>query len=686
MTHGGDWLECRLLVTNPAGLHARPAARFVQTVAAFDAEVVVVNAVTGAGPAPAGSLTQVQTLGVMQGHEVLVRARGPAAAAVLDAVRALAARDFDDIDAPIPAPRYVTQQELGAPGVMRGLPAAPGVAVGQARRLRRTPIRGARQAGDPAFERGALERALDAARADLRVARDAVATQAGEAHAAIMDAQLMLLDDDAITGAAFAAIDAGRDAGTALRESIEATAQRFATLGDDYQRARGEDIRQVGRLVLEHLAGVAGPPRLRGPGVLIAPDLSAAETAALDMSIVQAIVVATGSPTSHSAIIARALGVPAIVAAGDMALTIVEETVLLVDGDAGTITLDPSERQVDEALARTAAREADREAARAEAAEPAVTRGGIDVVVSANLASVDGVAEAVAAGADGVGLLRTEFLFMNRADLPGEEEQEAAYRHVAAELQGRHLVIRTLDAGGDKPVAALTSAGEANPFLGVRGVRLSLARPDVLRIQLRALLRAAADHRIAVMFPMITELPELQAARRHLDAARRELTAEGVATGPVEVGVTVEVPAAALCAEALAADVDFFSIGTNDLTQYALAADRGSAALAALGDHLHPAVLRLVDMVCRAADARGIPVAVCGEAAGDADAVAVLVGLGVRELSVPPPRLAEVKRVVRDLDPAAAAGLARRALGLADAGAVRALAVGARQVGELPPA
>jgi phosphocarrier protein FPr len=685
MTNGGDWLECRLLVTNPAGLHARPAARFVQTVAAFDAEVVVVNAVTGAGPAPAGSLTQVQTLGVMQGHEVLVRARGPAAAAVLDAVRALAARDFDDIDAPIPAPRYVTPEGLGEPGVMRGLPAAPGVAVGQARRLRRTPIRGARQAGDPAFERGALERALDAARADLRVARDAVATQAGEAHAAIMDAQLMLLDDDAITGAAFGAIDAGRDAPTALRDSIEATAQRFATL-DDYQRARGEDIRQVGRLVLEHLAGVAGPPRLRGPGVLIAPDLSAAETAALDMSIVQAIVVATGSPTSHSAIIARALGVPAIVAAGDMALTIVEETVLLVDGDAGTITLDPSERQVDEALARTAARDADREAARAGAAEPAVTRGGIDIVVSANLASGDSVAEAVASGADGVGLLRTEFLFMNRADLPGEEEQVAAYRHAAAGLQGRRLVIRTLDAGGDKPIAALTPEGEANPFLGVRGVRLSLARPDVLRTQLRALLRAAADHPIAVMFPMIAELPELQAAHGHLDAARRELAAEGTATGPVEVGVTVEVPAAALCAEALAANVDFFSIGTNDLTQYALAAERGNAALAALGDHLHPAVLRLVDMVCRAADARGIPVAVCGEAAGDADAVALLVGLGVRELSVPPPRVAEVKRVVRGLDPVAAAVLARRALELADAGAVRELAVGIRPAGKPPPA
>jgi phosphocarrier protein FPr len=673
MSPGANWLECRLLVTNPAGLHARPAARFVQTVAAFDAEVVVLNAVTGAGPAPAASLTQVQTLGVIQGHEVLVRARGPAAAAVLDAVRELAARNFDDFDAPIPAPRYVTPQGGDEPGVMRGLPAAPGIAVGEARRLRRTPVRGTRQAGDPAFERRALEQALEAARAEIRTARDAVAAQAGEAHASIMEAQLMLLDDAAITGAAFAAIAAGREAAAAFRDAVEATAQRFAALGDPYQRARGEDIRQIGRLVLEHLAGVAGPPRLRGPGILIAPDLSAAETAALDMSLVRAIVVATGSPTSHAAIIARALGVPAIVGAGDMAMTIVEETVLLVDGDLGTITLDPGQEQIDAAHARMAGRKAERDAAAGDAAAPAVTRGGTGVVVSANLASVDGAAEAVEAGADAVGLLRTEFLFMNRVSLPDEGEQEAAYRRVAGELAGRRLVIRTLDAGGDKPVAALAGAVEANPFLGVRGIRRSLADPDVLRTQLRAVLRVAADHPVAVMFPMVAELSELEAARRHLEAARRDLASEEVGTGAVEVGVTVEVPSAALCAETLAPHVDFFSIGTNDLTQYVLAAERGNAALASLGDHLHPAVLRLVDMVCRAAARHGVAVAVCGEAASDADAVAFLLGLGVRELSVPPPLVAETKRAVRELDPLAAAALARRALGLADARAVREL-------------
>ena len=674
MSSGGEWLECRLLITTPAGLHARPAARFVQTAGAFDAEVLVVNGVTGAGPASARSLTEVQMLGAVQGHEVLVRARGPQAQAALDALRGLAARDFDELAVPIPQPRYVTPEPAHEPGVMRGLPASPGVAVGQARRLRRTAIRGNRQAGDPAFERAALASAFAQARGELRIARDAVAAQAGEAHAAIMDAQLTLLDDDAIIDVAHAEIDAGRDAGTALRDAIDATAARFAALEDGYQRARGEDVRQVGRLVLEHLAGVAGPPRLRGRGILVAPDLSAAETAVLDMSLVEGIVVATGSPTSHSAIIARALGIPAIVGAGDMALTIVEETVLLVDGDAGTITLDPSERQVQEARVRTAVRAAERESAREEAGVPAVTRSGGDIVVSANLTSVDGVGDAAESGADGVGLLRTEFLFMNRADLPGEEEQEAAYRRVAAGLAGRRLVIRTLDAGGDKPVGALTPPGEANPFLGVRGVRLSLARPDVFRIQLRAVLRAAADHPVAVMFPMVAELPELEAARAHLDAARRELTAEGIATGPIEVGVTVEVPSAALCAETLAPHVDFFSIGTNDLTQYALAAERGNAALAALGDHLHPAVLRLVDMVCRAADAHGIPVAVCGEAAGDADAVAVLIGLGVRELSVPPRRVAEVKRIVRGIDHTAATALARIATGLPDAAAVRAAA------------
>jgi len=674
----GEWLECRLLVTNPAGLHARPAARFVQTAAAFDAEVVVVNAVTGAGPASARSLTQVQTLGVVRGHEVLVRARGPQAATVLDALRQLAARDFDEIVSPVPAPRYVTPQAQPEPGVMRGLPAAPGIAVGQARRLRRTPVRGARQAGDPAFERAALETAFGQARAELRIARDAVAAQAGEAHAAIMDAQLMLLDDNAIIGAAHSAIATGQDAAAALRGAIEETAARFAALDDSYQRTRGEDIRQVGRLVLEHLAGVAGPPRLRGPGILIAPDLSAAETAVLDMSMVEGIVVATGSPTSHSAIIARALGLPAIVNAGDMALTIVEETMLLVDGDAGTITLDPGDHQIDEARERAAAGRAAAESARRSAAGPAVTRGGTAIAVTANLTAVGAAGEAVALGADGVGLLRTEFLFMNREAPPDEAEQEAAYRSAAEALEGRRLVIRTLDAGADKPVPSLTTQAEANPFLGQRGIRLSLAHPDLFRTQLRAVLRVAADHHVAVMFPMVAELSELQSARGHLDAARAELAASGVGAGGVEVGVTVEVPSAALCAATLAPHVDFFSIGTNDLTQYALAAERGNPSLAGLADHLHPAVLRLVDMVCRAAEEHDVPVAVCGEAAGDPQAVALLVGLGASELSVAAPRVADVKQLVRRLDRDEASNLAREALSLADAGAVRRLVSQAR--------
>ncbi len=261
----------------------------------------------------------------------------------------------------------------------------------------------------------------------------------------------------------------------------------------------------------------------------------------------------------------------------------------------------------------------------------------------------------------------------------------AAYRHVAAELAGRRLVIRTLDAGGDK--RSPRSPPRARPIPSSCARRPPLACPPRgAAHQLRALLRAAAGQPIAVMFPMVAELPELQAARGHLDySARRELAAEGIATGRVEVGVTVEVPSAALCADTLAADVDFLSIGTNDLTQYALAVRPRERRPRRLCDHLHPAVLRLVDVVCRAADARGIPVAVCGEAAGDADAVGLLVGLGVRELSVPPSRVAEVKRLVRELDPAAAADLARRALSLADAGAVRELVVRAR-ADRTPPA
>jgi len=635
-TGGGDWLDCRILVTSPVGLHARPAARLVQTTLAWDAEVVVLNATTGAGPASARSLTAIQTLGAMQGHELAVRARGPQGAMALEALQALAARGFDEVTGPPPSMRFVPAGPVDGRGLIRGVPGAPGVAVGEARRLRRTVVRDGGGSGDSAVERSRLDRAFAAAREELRVARDAVAAQAGEEHAAIMDAQLLLLEDEAIVGPARDAVAAGADAGGAIRGAVEGAAARLGSVEDGYLRARAEDIRQLARLLIAHLAGVAGPPRIRGRGILIAADLSPAETAALDLSMVEGIVVAGGGPMSHTAIIARGLGVPAVVGAGDMALTIVEETMLLVDGDVGTVTLDPSDRAVAEATAR-AARTPD-----ALAGAAAATRDGTAVTVSANVAGVGEARDAVAHGADGVGLFRTEFLLMNRAAPPDEDEQEGAYRAAAEELGGRRLVLRTFDAGDDKPLPFLDAIPRA------RGIRLALAHPELLRAQLRAILRVAADHPVAVMFPMVGDAADLTAAIAELDRAGSELDAAGVRRGAPEVGTMIEVPSAAIHAAELAPRVAFFSIGTNDLTRYTLAADREAAAPGAVGG-LHPAVAHLVGIVCRAAREAGVRVAVCGEAAADPRAIPGLLALGVRELSVAGPAVGATKGAVRDV-------------------------------------
>ena len=379
------------------------------------------------------------------------------------------------------------------------------------------------------------------------------------------------------------------------------------------------------------------------------------------------VVLAGGSPTAHSALLARGRGVPAVVGAGEAVLGVPDGTLLALDGSTGELVVDPA----DDVLARLRARAQEwagsGRAARDAAAAPARTRDGTLVLVAANVGSPDDARAAAQAGADGAGLVRTEFLFLGRDDAPTGEEQEAVYREVTTALAGRRAVFRTLDVGGDKPLPYLPVGPEANPFLGVRGLRLSLARPGLLADQLRALVRVARDAPLSIMFPMVSTLDELLAARAVLDGV---LAQEGGRPDGLEVGMMVEVPAAALNARAFAPHVDFFSIGTNDLTQYALAADRGNPAVTGLGDPYDPAVLQLVAAVCDGAgDAL---VAVCGELAADEAAAALLVGLGVRELSAGPAAVPRVKQAVRALDVREAAGLARQALAAGSAAAVRA--------------
>ena len=693
---GGRALELRITVAGRLGLHARPAARFVQTVGQFDAMVTAENVTVPAGPASARSLNGVATLGVQQGHEVLIKASGPQAAGVLAAVRDLAERDFDE-------PRTPAQPGSAAPGeggpgaaapgaralevtvaaaaqpadgtILRGIPGSPGFAVGGAVHLRQAAVKVPREpAPDPAAELARLDAALQATRRDVQAARDSVAARTGGAYeASIFDAHLLFLADEALLDPARRRIREGKNAADAWDSAVADVAGEWQRLTDSYQRERVRDLDSIRTDVLGHLLG-ARRGELGGAGIVVAGELSPADTAGFDPAVVRGIATAMGGPTSHAAILARALGIPAVLGLGPEVLAVPEATQLLLDGDQGSVQVAPG--PADLAAAERAAeqrRQAGRRA-RQRAAEPAVTADGTRIEVAANAGSPEDVRHAVDAGADGIGLLRTEFLFLAASSMPTEAEQAAVYADLAEVLAGRPMIIRTMDVGADKPLPYLPRDAEPNPALGQRGIRLGLARTDVLLPQLRAVLRVAAGRPVKLMFPMVATEHEVRVAFGLVADARRALAAEGVAVpaeGAMEVGIMIEVPAAALTAAWLAPAVDFFSVGTNDLTQYTLAADREVAAVASLSDALHPAVLTLIGRAAGAAVDAGRWTGVCGELAADPLAVPLLLGLGVRELSVSAAAVASVKEIVRATDLAAAAELARQAVDLPSADAVR---------------
>jgi phosphoenolpyruvate-protein phosphotransferase/dihydroxyacetone kinase phosphotransfer subunit len=669
----GPELRVTLDVDLPHGLHARPAARLVQTASAFDADVRISNVSAGRGPVSARSLNAVATLGVTAGQRIEIVAQGPQASLVMDGMRALADRRFDETaEESAPSSARPGQGPL-AGGALRGIAASPGAVVGPARHLRVPDLPIPEGTGGPAGEeRGRLEHALAAVRADVLRTRDHAQLSVGRAEAAIFDAHLLFLQDEALLTPAQAGIAAGRGAAASWSTAVGRLAAAWGGLEDPYLRERAADLRSVGRQVLARILGIEAPQaRLEATGILVATDLEPADTVGLDPDVCLGIAVARGGPTSHAAILARALGIPAVVGLGEQLLTLDDGVTLGLDGVAGIVYVDPPASTI--TVLETAAQEMIRRerAARARATTPASTEDGVEIPV---LANVGGPAElaaevsaAVAAGCDGVGLLRTEFLFIGRPAIPDEDEQERVYRAAAVALAGRPLTIRTLDVGADKPIPGIAQPPEANPFLGVRGIRLGLYRPDLLGTQLRAVARVAVDHDVRVLFPMIATVDELHAALAALDDAAGDPSARPPA------GVMIEVPSAALLASHLASEVAFLSIGTNDLTQYVLAADRGNDRVSAIADPLHPAVLRMIAEAAEAADACGIPAAVCGELAGDPNATALLVGLGVRELSMSAPAIPAVKDAVRRTNLEAAQALATDARSRASAAEVRAI-------------
>jgi phosphoenolpyruvate-protein phosphotransferase len=511
-----------------------------------------------------------------------------------------------------------------------------------------------------------LSRAIDQVRADLAGKTARLQSAGLTAEAGILEAQALMLEDPALVDGASDLMGQGRPADEAVAAAMAPFADMLRASPDPVFQARAADVEDVVEQLRRTLHGAAGtPPPPLEPSILVARDLAPSQTAGLDRALVLGFATEQGSATAHTAILARALGLPAVVGIAGLVDAVTDGQAVLLDGDEGTLVLDPSADLV--ATVHPAAQlTAD--------AEPAVTRDGRRVEIGCNAAGVDDARRAAAAGADGIGLLRSEFLFLGSDRLPSEDEQVEVLEEVAAAMGDRPVILRTLDVGADKPLPALPQPPEANPALGVRGLRLQLQRrPDLLLDQLRAALRVAARHPLRLMFPMVSTLDEVRQVKVLLEQARRDVSSNAPDGATMQVGIMIEVPAAAVGADVLAAEVDFFSLGTNDLTQYLFAADRTNPELAPLADSLHPALLRVIDQVVKAAHRRHRWVGVCGEMASDLWAVPLLVGLGIDELSVHPPAVARIKAQVRSLDSAQCGRAARAALKLDSGAAVRRL-------------
>jgi phosphoenolpyruvate-protein phosphotransferase len=562
-------------------------------------------------------------------------------------------------------------------GIHIGIAAAPGLAEGPAALwIEQAAVIPRSLHSDADAERARLAAAREAARMEIARLSSSVAAHASATEAAVFDAHTMFLDDSALLKRVNAAIDAGLNAEAAWMDAIAHFAGQLADLPDPTLRARAADVHDVGERVLGHLLGRVLQPALdlRAPSVIVARDLTPSQTAGLDTGLALAFCTAEGGPTSHTAILAKALGLPAVVGIGPAVLDVPPGTSLLVDGDRGEVIVDPDAATRQNFQARREQIVQRTQADLRTAHEGAVTRDGRRVEVVANVGSPQEAASALEAGAEGIGLLRTEFLYLNRQTAPDEEEQLAAYVAILAPMGRRPVVVRTLDVGGDKALPYLDLGREQNPFLGWRAIRMCLDQPEFFKVQLRALLRASPDHDLRVMFPMVATLGELRRARALLEEARWEVEAAGHTVAPaIQIGMMVEVPSAALLAEQFAREVDFFSVGTNDLTQYTLAAERGNRRVAYLGDAYHPAVLRLIQLVVEAAQHSGIWVGVCGELAGDSEAVPILLGLGVDELSMAPTSIPHIKAAIRDLSVREAEQTAAEALRQASATDVRRL-------------
>ena len=669
--------QIEIVIHNRTGLHARPAKVLVNLAKQFKSDIRLQH---GAKKANAKSMVSVLTLGVVSGSALTVQADGLDEEKAIAEIESAILAGLGDEDgqaepqavpvkteAPKPEPRAA---EIVEPGVLRGVGAAPGIAVGPIFHFQQAEYdleRPETLASDGQMD---LAEALNCAREQLTQLHQQMTDKKLGAEAAIFEAHRELLDDPELMETVQFHLQAGQSPLKAWKFTIDDRAKAISALSDPLLAARAADLRDVGKRVLRLMLGVKenGSSLPNTPVVIVARELSPSDTASFDPERVLGFGIVEGGPTSHIAILARALGLPAIVGVDESMLALEENTPVILNGNDGTLTVNPAADVLERAKLSQKRWLEYRRFAQEHASQPAISKDGRRVDVTANAGSVADAAEALKMGADGIGLLRTEFLFLERITAPSEEEQFSVYRAIAETMKTLPVIVRTLDIGGDKPLAYIHMKAELNPFLGERGIRLCLNRPDLFREQLRAILRAAFHGTLRIMFPMVSDIAELRQARLIIEELRRELNAP-----EVQIGIMIEVPSAALMADVFAPEIDFFSIGTNDLTQYTLAMDRGNSALASKHDGLHPAVLRLIAHTIESAHKHGKRADICGELGSDAAAIPILLGLDMDELSVSIPSIPTVKAQVRSLNISELKSLAREALDCSSAQEVREL-------------
>ena len=668
--------QIELVILNETGLHARPAKVLVNLAKQFKSNISLQHKGKRAN---AKSMVSVLTLGAVRGSDIIVQTEGvdeETAIAELEAAIRSGLGDNEGHAEPKPIPvktevPSVTQQateDLG-PGVIKGVGAAPGIAVGPIFHFQQVEFDLDNPEALSANGHMELPEALECAKSQLvELYQQMVEKKLGN-EAAIFEAHKELLDDPELADAVQARVTMGQTPIKAWKATIDEQAAVIAALNDPLLAARADDLRDVGKRVLRLMLGESEKGIMpTTPVVVVARELSPSDTASFNPELVLGFGIVEGGPTSHIAILARALGLPAIVGVNESMLALEEKTPVILNGNDGTLTVNPAADVLERAKQSQKRWLEYRRFAQEQASLPAISQDGVRVDVTANAGSIADAAEALHMGADGIGLLRTEFLFLERTTAPTEDEQLSVYRAIAETMRTLPVIVRTLDIGGDKPLAYIQMKPELNPFLGERGIRLCLNRPELFREQLRAILRAAPSGNLKIMFPMVSDIAELRQARAIIEVLRWELGAPAV-----QIGIMIEVPSAALMADVFAPEIDFFSIGTNDLTQYTLAMDRGNSALASKHDGLHPAVLRLIAHTIESAHKHGKRADICGELGSDAAAIPILLGLGMDELSVSIPSVPTVKAQVRSLKISELQSLAREALNCSTAQEVREL-------------